>query len=625
MKPMRPRSQPSWGRILEARTLARTGEQVGALERLEIAAEEDPGDLDTHVAIQRIETARGRNLSLRRRYRAVGGYLAGRLETDKYLQRSGFEAAPEPWRSYGLGNMALAVRDRALAAEHFARALAQDPGFLPARIALAGVFLDQGRVGAAEAQYRAVLWQDARSVAGRVGMSSVESLRGRRGRALDWLIEALRESPASDSLAEMLHGYARGTAPGIDAKRAADALMDVSGGSGLAQLYAGRLLEDRDGLNAGADAFAAARAAGATPAEVSHLKRPAHTEGMDRFLKVLSKGVRSRYRHYALSGESESFDEFVSWVRSEFEQATGEKLGPAAVPQSYAFIGKIIDATLQSDDPLVLRCAKDGVLLLLGQRSGGPPEALAAEIARREAARAVKSRGRTARREAVWLGRRYVRGYQEWIGGGDLAGLALEGLVLIDREETARWEGDVKRRRLRLAAEAEGLLAEEALRDTPVTSVRDPGGVGTKLLLSGPLDFAEEVLVHENAHLIDAARHLPITHHPFRNLFLALGRGFSREAILGYLERNAQLTAIAEGPQPRAGLATCCLALNGGGAHSRGYTEIVEGMVSEIHERPDDFPAIDTSRVIVQQLHRLTEDEVRELARVLATKWGVRK
>ncbi|MEE8105628.1 MAG: hypothetical protein V3T86_08860, partial [Planctomycetota bacterium] len=418
--------------------------------------------------------------------------------------------------------------------------------------------------------------------------------------------------------------YARGSASAMDGKRASDALMEADGGNGVAQLYAGRLLEDQLGTNAGADAFAAARAAGATPGEVSHLKRPAHSEGMNRFLQALTRGVRARYRHYALSGEAESFQEFVSWVRSEFERATGEKLGPAAGPKSYAFVGKIIDATMESDDPLVLRCAKDDVLLLLGQRNGGPPEALAAEIMRREAARAVKTRGLTARREAVWLGRRYVGGYQEWIGGGELAGLALEGLVLVDREETARWEGDVKRRRLRLADETADLLSEEALTDKPVTSVRDPGGVGTKLLLTGPLDFAEEVLVHENAHLIDAARHLPVTHHPFRNLFLALGRGFSREAILGFLERNAQLTAIAEGPQPRAGLATCCLALNRGGAHSRGYTEIVEGMVSEIHGRPEDFPAIDTNRVIVQQLHRLSDDEVRELARVLAKKWGVR-
>ncbi|MEE8105166.1 MAG: tetratricopeptide repeat protein, partial [Planctomycetota bacterium] len=198
---MRPRSQPSGGRILEARALERTGQDVGALEQLRIAAEEDPDDVDTHVAIQRLQTARARNLSLRRRYRARGGYLAARLEADRELRKVGFEAAAEPWRSYGLGKMALARGDRALAAEFFIRALAQDAGFLPARVAFAELLLDQGRVGAAETEFRVVLWQDPRSVAGRVGMSSVESLRGRRGRALDWLIESLRESPASDSLA----------------------------------------------------------------------------------------------------------------------------------------------------------------------------------------------------------------------------------------------------------------------------------------------------------------------------------------------------------------------------------------------------------------------------------------
>ena len=42
VKPLKPRSQPSGGRILEARALERAGKDVGALEQLRIAAEEDP-------------------------------------------------------------------------------------------------------------------------------------------------------------------------------------------------------------------------------------------------------------------------------------------------------------------------------------------------------------------------------------------------------------------------------------------------------------------------------------------------------------------------------------------------------------------------------------------------------
>ena len=90
-----------------------------------------------------------------------------------------------------------------------------------------------------------------------------------------------------------------------------------------------------------------------------------------------------------------------------------------------------------------------------------------------------------------------------------------------------------------------------------------------------------------------------------------------------FLERNAQVTAIAEGPTPRAGLAVCCSMLGGSGPHSLGYEEIVQGIVDEIAKHPARYPTIDTQRVIVQQLHRLSDRQVRAAARQLMVRWDL--
>ena len=122
---------------------------------------------------------------------------------------------------------------------------------------------------------------------------------------------------------------------------------------------------------------------------------------------------------------------------------------------------------------------------------------------------------------------------------------------------------------------------------------------------------------------MDAMLHLPVLEHPFRNLELAFKSGFSSAEILSTLERNAQLAAIAEGPSPRAALATCCAALGHRDAHGTGYTAIVEAFVEEIHDNPERYPEIDSSRVIVQQLHRLPDGKIRALARATIDRWGL--
>ena len=247
-----------------------------------------------------------------------------------------------------------------------------------------------------------------------------------------------------------------------------------------------------------------------------------------------------------------------------------------------------------------------------------------ARVVRRSGWEEVESRGTTVRREAVWIAKRYVSGYVEWLGGGDLAGLALGNLVLVDVHAAAAWEGDLRRRATRLSRDRTRIFAQTALADHPVDALIDPAGVADRLLMETEIDIAAEVLVHEDAHLVDADRYLPGRGSMMRAFGLALRNGLSAEAVLATLERNAELTAIAEGPHPRAALAVCCAALGGRGVHARGYEEIVRGVVRLILAQPARFPDIDRDRVIVQQLHWLKDDEIRQLAVALQTEWGVR-
>ncbi|MHC4849201.1 MAG: hypothetical protein ACYTEG_12195, partial [Planctomycetota bacterium] len=329
-------------------------------------------------------------------------------------------------------------------------------------------------------------------------------------------------------------------------------------------------------------------------------------------------------RHYRATGETDTLIEFRDWARALYEQTTKERLAAPGRIDEFAFVGALIDSTAASEEPLVRKLAEHGLLLILGRRNGGPPEAMLAQVIRRVERQEVASRGTTVSREAIWIGKRYLSGYIEWLGGGDLAGLALGNVVLVDVHAAAQWEGELRRRRARLLKYSDQVLAQHALKDTPVDAVDDPAGVADRLLIGSEIDVAAEVLVHEDAHLVDADRYLPGRGSLARGIGLALRSGLSASGVLAALERNAQLTAIAEGAHPRAALAVCCAALGARGVHAQGYTEIVRGMVRLILENKASYPTIDPERVVVQQLHRLSEDQVRSLAVELQDAWGVR-
>jgi hypothetical protein len=147
---------------------------------------------------------------------------------------------------------------------------------------------------------------------------------------------------------------------------------------------------------------------------------------------------------------------------------------------------------------------------------------------------------------------------------------------------------------------------------------RDPAG-----LLAEALDG---VLAHEIAHLEDAARFLPVSKSLWRHLATWFGLGFSPRRIEEWLEMRAECVALARARNPRLVLGACIGQATGGGSltpHGGGYVELLERLVVVVDESPQDFPALDRSRNLLQQLDLLSRDEIRLAATRVLSDLGI--
>ena len=174
-------------------------------------------------------------------------------------------------------------------------------------------------------------------------------------------------------------------------------------------------------------------------------------------------------------------------------------------------------------------------------------------------------------------------------------------------------EGD----RVRLAVLHERLLARG---DAP-----DEGG---------PLVTLDELLhvtaLHEEGHLTERTRFLPLSRHLLAALGLLFRAGFSPEGMARRLELRAQLVALCAAPDPRLVLAECLDGLEGGNgvtSHAGAYREIVERLVRQLDRELDRdlarHPSIDPDHRLVPQLHHLAPEALRSLALRLAQDEGL--
>jgi len=131
---------------------------------------------------------------------------------------------------------------------------------------------------------------------------------------------------------------------------------------------------------------------------------------------------------------------------------------------------------------------------------------------------------------------------------------------------------------------------------------------------------------HEEGHLTDRTRFLPLTRHWLRALGLLLHAGLSPRAVARELEYRAQLVALCDAEDPRLVLAETLSAADetdGLLPHGEAYRGLLEDLLAIAARRADEFPELDPEHGILHQMHFLGAEQVRSLARELAQRNGM--
>ena len=144
-------------------------------------------------------------------------------------------------------------------------------------------------------------------------------------------------------------------------------------------------------------------------------------------------------------------------------------------------------------------------------------------------------------------------------------------------------------------------------------------------------ELLEATAVHEEAHLCDRTRFLPLQRNLGRIAALALRSGLSGEGISRRLEYRAQLIALCSVSDPRIPMVSVLRSAEGGSndvtPHGDAYRELLVDLVAlldaEVERDPSAWPEVAPDRVLVQQFHRFSGETVRRLARELARREGL--
>ncbi len=204
------------------------------------------------------------------------------------------------------------------------------------------------------------------------------------------------------------------------------------------------------------------------------------------------------------------------------------------------------------------------------------------------------------------------------------AALATRGLAIsapANRRDLARLE----------RRSVQALLGESDRMRLAVLAERDLGdGNGSGVTLD---ELVQLTAVHEEGHLCDRGRLLPVSEHPLRIAAFLVRAGVGPQGIAERLEYRAQLTALCEVPDPRlawvdvlsAGESEALGVTPHAAAYRRLLIDLVETLDREFERRPKDWPELDSSHVLAHQLHRLPPESLRRLALIVADREGLRE
>ena len=135
--------------------------------------------------------------------------------------------------------------------------------------------------------------------------------------------------------------------------------------------------------------------------------------------------------------------------------------------------------------------------------------------------------------------------------------------------------------------------------------------------------------LHEEGHLCDRTRFLPLGKNLLGVLSLLVDGGFRPRGVARELEERAQLVCLAEAPDPRLPLADILAAAELGGSvtpHAAAYRELLVewlALLEVLAREPGSFPTLERGRAYAHQLHWLTPEEVRNVSLALATRRGL--
>ncbi len=313
-------------------------------------------------------------------------------------------------------------------------------------------------------------------------------------------------------------------------------------------------------------------------------------------------------------------------VRSERAAFANPTLGIRELP----LLGAWLDHGARTTSPVVAHFRRYGRFLLYGQRSDTPVEAIVLSLASMTDDQPIRTGGRTYTHDVATGYDRALRS-QIAAQGGALGGACLADGIWLDADAARRAEYEVRAllawdpgyRRVALAA---GALTADTL-DGP-TALTDPGCAAVRLL-ARYVDRAGRnawgsfgtLRAHEFGHVRDIRRHLPLWPKLPATLGLVVRHGFSFHGVEMELEYRAQLVACAEAPDPDLALAEMLLALpvwaREPEVHDGGYRDALGAIVRHVLARPDLYPQIDRRRRIVTQLDRLSNPQIRAVARAV--------
>jgi Tfp pilus assembly protein PilF len=371
--------------------------------------------------------------------------------------------------------------------------------------------------------------------------------------------------------------------------------------------------------------------------EARELRREIEAERL--FEERLADYFRRTYEDFGNQGKDKDLDAVLDDLRDLSVRTLRRNVVDPVVRKEFPPIGSFLDPEPDHGSGLARYFDRFNRFFLLGRRTGGPTEAvLLTRLADQELDRGHKPPARVTYVENL-----RIPSYLQYRGGA-IAGAALGTFVFLDLDPIRRDANAAIALYRRF-----GEHPEQFLDPCPTPAETE----GERVDLLEPLDLAarfrfrsyqeavrrgesdsaylssaiQAVLCHEQTHLDDAARFLPLTKDLLSKVWIFVTSGFSLRKIEAWIEQRAQIMALATADDPFAVMAVTSSYLppseNPITSHGRGYVTMVERIVNRIATQPERYPQLRQDRNLLQQLASLTADQLHEIGRALAREEGM--